>query len=99
MFALTVHKAPLLTTAEMAGHRRANKPGTRTLRARHHDNARAQTDELLSQTTDPVERLKIAYSYALGAAKRARRRDPSTDTSPFIDAQHALLIAGDSLLK
>lgn len=98
MFALT-HDAPLLTTAEMAGHRRTRKPGARTLRARHHDNARGHADERLRQTTDPVDQLKIAYSYLLGAAQRARRRDPNVNTTPLVDAQHALLAAGDALIQ
>jgi hypothetical protein len=97
MFSLA-QGVPLMTTG-MAGHRRSKKPGTPTLRARHHDNARGHAENRIRNTTDPVEQLKAAYGYLLAAAKRAQHRDPATNTAPLVDAQRALMAAGDELIK
>jgi len=84
----------------MAGHRRRRKPGTPTARRRHHENSRALLAEKLAATGDPVERLAHGFDYARAAAARARRRDPGGDVTAALDAAlHALVRAGDQLIR
>ncbi|QXV63600.1 hypothetical protein [Amycolatopsis sp. TNS106] len=83
----------------MAGHRRTRKPGTPTARRRHHENSRALLAEKLAATGDPVQRLAHAFDYARAAAARAKRRDPGADVTALDAALHALVRAGDQLIR
>jgi hypothetical protein len=84
----------------VAGHRHTRKPGTSTIRQRHHVNARALVDQRLDVENNPVARLAHAYAYVRSAARRAGRRSPERDLSLELDAAvRALLAAGDRLIK